>query len=181
MPARDTGAEELRTERLLLCRPASEDLEAIYALHTDREACAHNPSDLVETREDAELLLLRWSRQWDQYGFGYWTVRRQDAPEPLGFCGVKVVGSQRDPVLNLFYRLFPSAWGAGYASEAATAAVGWARTHRPDDLVIARVRPENVASQRVALRAGLLRAHDFDTPGDDGADWFYMSDWAQEG
>ncbi|WP_409495419.1 GNAT family N-acetyltransferase [Amycolatopsis sp. cmx-11-12] len=174
-PTRDSGAEELRTERLLLCRPAPEDLDAIFALHTDPVACEHNPSDLVETRKEAELLLLRWSHQWDRYGFGYWTVRRQDAPEPLGFCGVKIVGFRRNAVLNLFYRFFPSAWGVGYASEAATAAVDWTRVHRPDDVVIARVRPENVASQRVALRAGLIRASDFDTPGDDGADWFYIS------
>ncbi|WP_410662074.1 GNAT family N-acetyltransferase [Amycolatopsis sp. lyj-84] len=175
-PTRDTGAEEMRTGRLVLRRPAPEDLDAIFALHTDPEACAHNPSDLLETRKEAELLLLRWSHQWDRYGFGYWTILRQDSPEPLGFCGVKIVGYRRRAVLNLFYRLFPSAWGAGYASEAAAAAVDWARTHRPDDLVIARVRPENIASQRVAQRAGLVRAEEFDIPGDDGADWFYTSD-----
>ncbi|ANN17539.1 acetyltransferase [Amycolatopsis orientalis] len=180
-PSRDPGATELRTARLLLRRPLPEDLDAIFALHTDPEACAHNPSDLLETREDAELLLLRWSDQWDQYGFGYWTVRRRDSPESLGFCGVKVAGFGRHVVLNLFYRLFPSAWGSGYAVEAATAAMGWVRAHRPDDLVIARVRPENVASQRVALRAGLVRASDFDTPGEDGADWFYVSGGDHEG
>lgn len=170
-----TGAEELRTDRLLLNRPGPEDLDTIFALHTDQEACAHNPSDLIETRRDADLLLLRWTHQWTRYGFGYWMVRRQDSPDPLGICGVKIVGYRRHAVLNLFYRFFPASWGHGYAGEAATAAVDWAHAHRPDDVVIARVRPENIASQRVALRAGLVRAEEFDTPGDDGADWFYVS------
>ncbi|WET82811.1 GNAT family N-acetyltransferase [Amycolatopsis sp. QT-25] len=180
-PAPDTGVEELRTARLLLRRPGPEDLDAIFALHTDPEACAHNPSDLLETRKDAELLLLRWSHQWNRYGFGYWTVRPHGSAETLGFCGVKIVGFRHRAVLNLFYRFFPSSWGAGYAGEAATAVVGWARVHRPDDLVIARVRPENVASQRVALRAGLVRAAHLDSPGDDGTDWFYVSKGAGEG
>ncbi|MGW4831386.1 GNAT family N-acetyltransferase [Amycolatopsis japonica] len=180
-PTRDVGAEELRTGRLRLSRPGPDDLDAIFALHTDPEACAHNPSDLLETRKDAELLLLRWSHQWDRYGFGYWTIRPHDSAETLGFCGVKIVGFRQRPVLNLFYRLFPTSWGSGYAGEAATAAVDWARVHRPDDLVIARVRPENVASQRVALRAGLVRAEHLDTPGDDGTDWFYVSHPGYEG
>ncbi|MEV6909409.1 GNAT family N-acetyltransferase [Amycolatopsis sp. NPDC051071] len=172
----DTGAEELRTGRLLLSRPVPADLDAILALHTDPEACEHNPSDMLATREDADELLLRWSDQWNEYGFGYWTVRRHGSPEPLGFCGVKTVGFRRRSILNLFYRFFPSSWGSGYAGEAATAAVDWARAHRPDDLVIARVRPENVASQRVAVRAGLVRMEHLDAPGDDGIDWFYISD-----
>ncbi|MFK0245905.1 GNAT family N-acetyltransferase [Amycolatopsis azurea] len=180
-PTRDTGAEELRTGRLLLRRPGPEDLDAIFDLHTDPEACSHNPSDLLETRKDAELLLLRWTHQWNRYGFGYWTVRRHDSAEALGFCGVKIVGFRRGPVLNLFYRFFPSSWGSGYASEAAGAAVDWARAHRPDDLVIARVRPDNVASQRVALRAGLARAPHLDTTGDDGTDWLYVSGNDHEG
>ncbi|WP_181774015.1 GNAT family N-acetyltransferase [Amycolatopsis pittospori] len=178
---RNSGAEEVRTDRLVLRRPDQDDLDAIFALHNDPEACEHNPSDMLETREDAELLLELWSHQWNRYGFGYWVVRRHDVPDPLGVCGVKLVGFGRHPVLNLFYRFFPSSWGSGYASEAAATAVDWARVHRPDDLVIARVRPGNLASQRVAVRAGLARTEHLDTPGDDGIDWIYVSDRSYEG
>ena len=78
-------------------------------------------------------------------------------------------------VLNLFYRFDPSAWGQGFASEAATAVVAWAARRVPDLPLIARVRPANVASQRVAIRAGLIRAAHLDTTGDDGVDWIFAA------
>ncbi len=168
-------ADELRTGRLILSRPGPDDVDAILAVHQDPAACAHNPSDALANREQAEQLFLRWSAQWAGFGFGYWVVRRHGSPDPLGFCGVKVVEFRRRRVLNLFYRFSPSVWGSGFATEAATAVVAWTLTHQPDDLVIARVRPANAASHRVATRAGLVRAEHLDSPGEDGVDWLYVS------
>jgi [ribosomal protein S5]-alanine N-acetyltransferase len=76
---------------------------------------------------------------WQQHGFGYWIVRADR--KRLGCCGLKVMTLNDRRVLNLFYRLGPSAWGRGVATEAATAVVEWADIHRPDDPVIARLRP----------------------------------------
>ncbi|BDM68443.1 hypothetical protein HEK616_19300 [Streptomyces nigrescens] len=45
----------------------------------------------------------------------------------------------------------------------------------PDTPLIARVRPANVASQRVAVRAGLRRARHLDAEGYDGFDWIYVA------
>lgn len=76
-------------------------------------------------------------------------------------------------VLNLFYRFDTSAWGQGLASEAAAAIATWASRRVPDLPLIARVRPANVASQRVAIRAGPTRAEHLDATGDDGLDWIF--------
>jgi [ribosomal protein S5]-alanine N-acetyltransferase len=76
-----------------------------------------------------------------------------------------------------FYRLGPEAWGSGVATEAATAVVDWATVHRPDRPVIARVRPDNIASAKVAARAGLHRAEHLDTDGEDGLDWIFAKNW----
>ena len=78
-------------------------------------------------------------------------------------------------VLNLFYRFATSAWGQGYAGEAATMVTAWASRHVPDLPLIARVRPANTASQRVAIRAGLARAEHLDGTGYDGLDWIYTA------
>jgi RimJ/RimL family protein N-acetyltransferase len=71
-------------------------------------------------------------------------------------------------------------WGHGVASEAASVVVDWALARSPALPVIARVRPENVASARVAIKAGLSRAEGLDTLGEDGLDQIFVSPgWQQ--
>jgi RimJ/RimL family protein N-acetyltransferase len=66
------------------------------------------------------------------------------------------------------------------ATEAATAVVAWAGLHLPEWPIIARVRPDNVASQKVAQRAGLTRAEHLDDDGEDGLDWLFVLRWPTE-
>lgn len=166
------------TARLSLRRPEGADVELIHALHTDPRACAHNPGDLLGTRADAVDRYRAWDAHWRRHGFGYWSVCSRTAARaeaPVGFCGVKVVRWDAGEALNLFYRFDPAVWGGGLASEAATAVVGWATAEVPGRPVVARVRPANVASARVAVRAGLRRAPALDRYGEDGLDWIFTS------
>ncbi|WP_188193303.1 GNAT family N-acetyltransferase [Nonomuraea sp. SYSU D8015] len=170
---RSHRSEELLTARLSLRRPVPDDIDAIFAIHSDPAACLHNPSDALSKREEAMELFQRWDDHWRRFGYGYWVVRRRDPGRTLGFCGTKVVDLNGMSVLNLFYRFEVSSWGQGVASEAATAVVEWVTERVPDLPVIARVRPANTASQRVAVRAGLVRAEHLDTAGEDGLDWIF--------
>lgn len=171
------------TARLSLRRPTHVDVDAIWRIHSDPRACTHNPSDLLTSVGQAEELYLRWDQHWNRHGLGYWVLQPRPDHRPkatIGFCGLKVMELDGHDVLNLFYRLDPMAWGDGLATEAATAVVAWATAHLPDRPVIARVRPDNVASGKVATRAGLRRAEHLDTPGEDGPDWIYATGWTQE-
>lgn len=166
-----TTPDELLTTRLSLRRPENGDAAAVLAVHADPRACAHNPSDALTTMAAAEELVGRWRAHWARFGFGYWVVRRRGADPVLGFCGLKVMTLRGEPVLNLFYRFDPACWGDGVATEAATAVVRWAAPL--GETVVARVRPANAASHRVAVRAGLTRAAHLDEEGEDGPDWLY--------
>ncbi|MFG2841886.1 GNAT family N-acetyltransferase [Kitasatospora sp. NPDC048296] len=170
-----SGHEELMTRRLSLRRPTAGDLDAVLAIHRDPATCVHNPSDALTSRAEAEERYARWDALWQVRGYGYWTVRERGASPVLGFCGVKRMDLAGRPVLNLFYRFAPAAWGRGFATEAATAVVAWSVSAVPELPLIARVRPENLPSQHVALRAGLRRAEHLDGPGYDGYDWIYAS------
>ena len=167
--------DELRTARLTLRRPTPADIDAIFRITSDPRACAHNPSDLLHTRADAAALYHRWDEHWRHHGFGYWAVRQHGETEPIGFCGIKRMRLHDAPILNLFYRLDPAAWGHGFATEAATTVVAWAAKQVPQLPLVARVRPGNGASLRVAARAGLRRAEALDTPGEDGPDLIFTT------
>ena len=167
----------LPTPRLTLRRPVESDVDAIWRIHSDPLACAHNPGDAISTREAAAERLRSWDAHWERCGFGYFTVLRSTVlrgPEIAGFCGIKRMRLHGEPVLNLFYRLDPAVWGDGIATEAATAVVDWASADLPGETLIARVRPENAASARVAERAGLRRAPELDAIGEDGPDWVFV-------
>ncbi|MFF5233452.1 GNAT family N-acetyltransferase [Dactylosporangium sp. NPDC000521] len=132
----------------------------------------------MRTRSEALERLHHWTTDWDRHGLGYWTVLTAPASAPpalVGFCGLKIMPLLGEPALNLFYRLAPTAWHQGYATEAAAAAVAWAARHRPDLPLVARVRPDNLASQRVATRIGLHRAPHLDHGGEDGPDLPYQA------
>ena len=169
------AGEELRAARLSLRRPTAADVDAIFAIHSDPRTCLHNPSDRLTQREGAEELYHRWNGQWQRCGYGYWVVRHHGSTVQLGFCGIKPMELNGMKTLNLFYRFAPSAWGQGLAGEAATAVAAWASRRVPELPLIARVRPANIASQRVAIRVGLTRAEHLDTTGDDGLDWIFAA------
>jgi ribosomal-protein-alanine N-acetyltransferase len=167
-------SEALSTARLSLTRPRAGDIDAILTITSDPRATAHNPSDALADRRQADELFTSWEAQWNRFGWGYYTLRRHGEDAVVGFCGVKAMLLRGTPVANLFYRLDPVAWGAGLATEAATAVVAFAAGH-VEFPVIARVRPANVASQKVAERAGLVRAPELDVDGEDGVDWLYTA------
>jgi RimJ/RimL family protein N-acetyltransferase len=140
----------------------------VLALLADPRTTAHNPSDHLADLGDAEALLLRWDAQWAAE-LGYWIVEERSG-SAIGVCGVKAVEVAGRRVWNLLYRFVPDAWGRGYAREAATEAIRAAAAVDGSRIVIARVRPANTASARVAAAIGLERRADLDVMGDDGPD-----------
>jgi len=173
----------LSTTRLQLAAPTPEDALAVLAIAGDPRAVEHNPSDLLADLTEAQDLVGRWIRHWRDRGFGYWCVREVGRPRVVGYCGLKASTANGLSVLNLIYRFTPEVWGRGYATEAATAAIAWGTAHQPSTPVLARVRPDNVSSQNVALKVGLLRDHGMDDEGEDGQDLAYTNrprtEWVQ--
>lgn len=171
----DAGQTTLVTDRLVLRRPVPDDIDVIFHIYRDPRSSEHNPSNLLRDRDGAASLYRSWDEHWRTEGFGYWTVVRHESERAVGFCGLKYMWFHDDHVANLFYGLDPAWWGRGLAAEAARATVGWSAKHLPGVPVVARIRPDNHASQRVAVRAGLTRAEHLDGLGFDGLEWIYIA------
>jgi RimJ/RimL family protein N-acetyltransferase len=61
----------------------------------------------------------------EQFGHTFWVVERREDGAILGFCGLKRCTEENGPYgkMEAGWRLRESAWGKGYAKEAATAAL----------------------------------------------------------
>jgi ribosomal-protein-alanine N-acetyltransferase len=165
----------MRTERLRLARPGVTDSAEVFAILGDPRTVEHNPSDRLGNRAEAAELVSRWVRHWEEHGFGYWCVRERGSDPIIGYAGVKRMLMHGRPVLNLVYRLVPEVWGQGFATEAAAAVVSMAGDEMPAETIVARVRPDNLSSQKVALKAGLQRDATMDCQGEDGLDWAFTN------
>ena len=151
----------VETERLLLRRPVHDDLGELHRIHSDPCTWEQRP-ERNRTRAHSGRRLAHWLAHWESRGYGYWTVELRG--RVVGFGGLMLLPrwAGRRGALNLYYRLEPESWGCGYASELGTAAVELAGVELPELPVVARIRPGNDRSVRVAERIGLLRRPELD-------------------
>ncbi|WP_167761149.1 GNAT family N-acetyltransferase [Geodermatophilus sp. DF01-2] len=143
-------------------RPTAEDVDAVFAVHGDPRTNVHNPAGPDRDRAASAARLHGWLEHSEEHGFGYWAVELADAPGVVGFTGVQHARWLDRPVLNLYYRYAAEHWGRGYATAGARHAVAWAAVHHPALPVLAYTTLDNIASQRTAAAAGLVRRPDLE-------------------
>lgn len=141
-----------RTERLALTVPAAEDLEDLFALHSDPAVWEHLPSGRHTDPAKTEEMLGTAVAGWQRNRLDYWVARLLDSGELAGMGGASV---KEDVAWNLYYRLAPTFWGQGLAQEIIIRARAVAGRIRPDLPHIAFMLEENEGSWRSAERAGL--------------------------
>jgi RimJ/RimL family protein N-acetyltransferase len=141
------------TERLILSRPDPvADLEASFAIFSDPALWTHAPQSRHTTPRQTHDWLLAVAAGWDRDGLGYWIVRLREGETTIGAGGV---GRQSSGAWNIFYRLSRAHHGRGLATELARAGLARATALDPGVPAIAWIRPQNLASRRVAERLGL--------------------------
>ncbi len=146
-------ATVLETGRLLLRHFCPEDVDAILAVIGDPVAMQYYPRTFA--RNDAVEWIDRNRRRYVECGYGLFAVVLKAAGEVIGDCGLvqqEVDGVSR---LEVGYHLRRDQWGHGYATEAARACMDYAFHTLAATDIISLIRPENLASRRVAERNGM--------------------------
>lgn len=146
----NTPDPHLETERLILRLPRIEDFDGYAELLGDEEAARYIGGHMP--RAAAWRKFLQMPGAWAVQGFGMFSIVAKDGGEWLGQLGPwKPEGWPGNEVGWAFRR---SAWGRGYATEAAVAAMDYAVDVLGWDDVIHCIDPDNSPSQALAQRIG---------------------------
>ncbi|MFD2079050.1 GNAT family N-acetyltransferase [Actinopolymorpha cephalotaxi] len=156
---------DIRTDRLLLRRWREADLAPWAAMNAD-PAVREHLGDLL-TPEQSAASVENFRAEFDERGYGWWAVEVVATGTFIGFAGLDLVDDYMPfDGIEIGWRLARSAWGHGYATEAAfaTLAFGFRTLGLPE--ILAVTTAGNHRSQAVMRRIGMTRdpAEDFDDP-----------------
>ena len=155
MPNPSDAVPHLTTARLVLREWLPSDLAPFAALNADPEVTRFLPAAL--TRAESDALVGRIVGHWQEGAFGLWAVERLEDRMFLGFTGLSVPAWAPRPETEVGWRFARSAWGHGYATEAARAAVrfGFETLDLPD--IVSYTTVANDRSRGVMERLGMTR------------------------
>jgi RimJ/RimL family protein N-acetyltransferase len=145
----------IETPRMRLRCWQLSDREAFAALNGDPEVMCDLGGPLSRAESDAKLD--RFLKAFLRHGFGRWVIESRG--DFLGYAGV-MPARERHPLgphFDIGWRLKRAAWGHGFATEAAAAALGDAFGRCGLTEVITYTAPDNLRSQAVIRRLGLKR------------------------
>jgi hypothetical protein len=141
-------------ERVIIRHLRLDDGDAMHHIFGDAEVMRYG--DGPKTRPWVD----RWLHDYidDHYknwGFGMWAVVERTSGAVVGYCGLSRFNQRcglRETEIG--YRLIRSRWGRGLVTEAVCAVRDYAINTLRIPKLIAIIDPQNIASLRVAQKAG---------------------------
>lgn len=151
------------TARLTLRPLRRNDLDALWAVLGDPIGMGFypHPYSRDESLEWIERDLARYGRD----DFGHLAIELNETRALIGDCGPTILEVGGVDEVELGWHVRRDLWSRGYATEAASATRDWMFDERALDRLISLVRPENVASCRVAEKIGMTVEREVDRRG----------------
>jgi len=160
----------LASPRIQLRQWQDSDRAPFAAMVADPEVMRHFPATL--NRQECDAWLDRTMQKINERGWGFWAIDylagAGSAPQFAGFTGLNIPEPELPigPCVEVGWRLAPSFWGLGLASEAARLSLRVGFESLGLDEVVAVTTLRNTPSRAVMQRLGMLEspADEFDHP-----------------
>lgn len=156
----------LQTTRLIVRQFSTDDAPFILRLLNEPSFIQNIADRGVRTLEDARNYLVNGPiGSYHKNGFGLWLAASKESSTPMGMCGLIRRDSLED--VDIGYAFLPEFWSQGYALEAASAVLGYAKTTVGLKRVVAIVSPHNQSSIKLLQKIGFTYEKMITLPGDD--------------
>ncbi len=144
----------LRTPRLMLRQFAPADVAALDQILRTPDILRYFPTSGAPSLERTTRIVARQIEQWQTIGYGWWALTLPAADRLIGWCGLQFLPETDETEVG--YLLAQPFWGQGLATEAAQATVAYAFEQCDFIELIGITHPDNLASQRVLQKAGMV-------------------------
>ncbi|NJN25939.1 MAG: GNAT family N-acetyltransferase [Cyclobacteriaceae bacterium] len=148
----------IETSRLILSEVSWDDVDDIHHLHSIAEVDEYNtlgiPASEVETREIIRPVME--DQQSECRKLYMWKIVRKIEGNFIGVAGL-ILSADRFRLGEIYYKLLPSSWGHGYATEVGRALIKSGFEHFKLHKIEAGVATENEKSVRVLEKLSMLR------------------------
>lgn len=159
----------IETERLYFRELAESDDVGMFSLDSDPEVHEFLGKKPVKTIEEAREVIRFIRQQYIDNGIGRWAIIEKETGNFIGWGAFKFVTDLVNGHINYYdlgYRFIKSAWGKGYATESAKAAIAYGFNELKLPVIYACADQGNVGSQSVLKKCGFLEKGLFDDEGD---------------
>jgi RimJ/RimL family protein N-acetyltransferase len=148
----------LDTPRLILEGHSLGDFDTLASMWAEPDVVAHIFNGQPSERRDSWMRMLWYRGLWPLLGYGYWSIREKASGRYVGDLGFADFHRNIEPsirgVPEAGWALATWAHGKGYATEALAAALAWLDGQERFERSVCLIAPTNVASIRVAEKAG---------------------------
>ncbi len=141
------------TPRLLLRQFTEDDAALILSLNSNPEVVRYLHEPTLKTEDDALHVLQTIILPQYINKLGRWAMHIKENNEFIGWCGLKH-RSELDEI-DLGYRLIQSAWGNGFATEAALHSLEYGFKSLLLTKITGRAHVENWASIKILEKLGM--------------------------
>ena len=154
----------LTTARLRLRPWRESDLAPFAAMNADPLVMEHFAAPL--TREESDAYARRMMAAIEGRGWGNWALEEIGGEPFVGFAGLSAPSFEAHftPCTEIGWRLVRSAWGRGYATQAARAALAFGFGELGLAEIVSFTALANTRSIAVMERLGMRRDGEFDHP-----------------
>ena len=146
------------TERLVL-RCADTDAEPLHAILQEPNILQYFPKPDAPPMEVVQRIIAHQVKEWETRGYSWWAVTLRTGGPLIGWCGLGYLPETGET--EVAYLLAKPRWGQGLASEGARASLEWGYANRPLDRIIGLTHFDNIGSQKVLLKQGMVYEGDF--------------------
>jgi ribosomal-protein-alanine N-acetyltransferase len=143
----------LVTRRMRLRTFRLEDVDALWAIQGDADTMRWYPHPF--SRDESETWIRRNLERYERDGYGQWATVLLDDGRLAGSCGLTNQSVDGVTEIEAGWIFDRALWNRGLATEAGSACRDLAFGPMGRTRLISLVRPENVASCRVAEKLGM--------------------------